>query len=348
MSRRYVIGISVLLVIVLSIIVSCGPATEEVEEVLDDEVLEVINWNFIWTMPLTDTPHLVLFQDFVEEVKERTDGRLVITCNPVGEYPFEPANYLRHLGEGEVEMADTPGIWVSGDAPTMVVSFLPFLVMPGEEDQANEVILPYVRKELEKFNVTLLFTYMWARTMIWGQGDPVKSVDDLEGLRVRTFGREMAVFAEKIGMIPTTISPGEVASALQYGLVSGVVTSGTTVVEDGWGEFLDWGYNLSPVLIQGYITVNNDALEALPSDIKEILLEVSKEYEPKAMVVTPNKESFYREQVGELFGIVVNEPEEGEVETIAAMMVDLWETWGEEKGGLAQEALNKLREKLGR
>jgi tripartite ATP-independent transporter DctP family solute receptor len=101
---------------------------------------------------------------------------------------------------------------------------------------------------------------------------PIRSVADLEGLKIRTPGAKLYVDMFKtLGASPTTINPADTYTALQTKVVDAVEVPLALIDSEKWNEptkYLSitnhiWG-NLYPV-------VNLDAYKALPGDLQQIL-----------------------------------------------------------------------------
>jgi TRAP-type C4-dicarboxylate transport system substrate-binding protein len=81
---------------------------------------------------------------------------------------------------------------------------------------------PAAAAEFEKANVKYLFSSgVWHYTLI--SKKPVKSLEDIKGLRVRTFGYLSRAWAE-LGGVPVSIPIPEIYDALQKGTLDAVLT----------------------------------------------------------------------------------------------------------------------------
>lgn len=307
-----------------------------------------VQWDWLWFVPLTDGPVQNHLLDFVELVKEKTGGRLDITVRPVGEMPYDPTEYIRVVGDGLVEMADGYVGLIAGDIGIAELPQLPFLARTKDELYTTmDIILPQVEEEFDRHGLALLYWYVWPEQQIWGSGKPVTSLQDFRGMTVRTPGREPGEFFRRLGATPITIAAGEVPAALERGLMQGVITTAMTVLPFGWYEHVDWGYIIDMQFAPGYIIVNKQALAALPADVREGLLEASREAHERAMRDIIAAERDYIRQLEER-GVTVNYMDVAELEAVQDILDDIWTDWARRRGPVAGELLQQVREAIGR
>ena len=101
--------------------------------------------------------------------------------------------------------------------------------------------------------------------------DPIRSLEDLEGLRVSTFptaGR----FLSRFGVVPVTLPMEDIGAAVRTGELDGIAWSGIT--EDytvGWADVTDYFLtnSISGAWCGSYFA-NSDRWEALPEHLKEL------------------------------------------------------------------------------
>jgi TRAP-type C4-dicarboxylate transport system substrate-binding protein len=74
---------------------------------------------------------------------------------------------------------------------------------------------------------------------------PIRSLDDLRGLKVRSFTASMSALLERLGATPVTLSFPEVYPALQRGVAACGITSPTSANTGKWPEVTTFLYPLS-------------------------------------------------------------------------------------------------------
>jgi TRAP-type transport system periplasmic protein len=98
-----------------------------------------------------------------------------------------------------------------------------------------EAVMPELNKELERFNVRIIATYPFPAQVFFCR-DPITSLADVKGRRVRTPGGSQNDFIQAIGGQPVAIGFPEVYSALERGVVDCAVTGTATGNGARWYE----------------------------------------------------------------------------------------------------------------
>jgi TRAP-type C4-dicarboxylate transport system substrate-binding protein len=103
------------------------------------------------------------------------------------------------------------------------------------------------------------------------RGRPVRSLDDLRGLRLRA-PTEVAVTLQRLGADPSTMPMAEVYSALSKGTIDGVVAPQDTLKALHFSEVARYVDTLS-VARGGYPAraISNRTYDALPADLRRVL-----------------------------------------------------------------------------
>ena len=105
----------------------------------------------------------------------------------------------------------------------------------------------------------------------------VKTLEDLQGMKIRSSGGVMDDYITALGAIPVQISFNECYEALSRGTVDGIIISAAGAEQADLLEtvsYLTTGLDI-PGGIYGF-AFNEDVWQSYPDDIKEILLEAGK------------------------------------------------------------------------
>ena len=307
----------------------------------------VYNWDYL-SIISTSNPAMNAIVEFVDEVKEATDGRLVITIREPGELPFTNSEYVRAIGEGEAEMGWGLMPSISGDLTTGSILGLPFLVQDSDDlAVAMSVLQDNIEKELAQYGTGMLFYFNMPAQNLFGQGDAISSFSDASGLQIRSTGSEMADFITSLDAVPVTVDSSEVPTSLSRGVVNSVITSALNCYGSSWNESLDWGYMFNLQADTILTLVNLEALEALPDDLRETLITISDKYTQIATEEIQQEESDAIAALEE-GGMTIVEADQSDIDQEVAAFSDYWETWAEDKGGDVPTILESVREALGK
>ncbi len=217
---------------------------------------------------------------WAKAVEERTNGRVQITVYPGGSLTKAPQVY-----EGVVNGISDIGMscfaYTRGRFPLLEALDLPHGYPDGMTATriANKIINKYNPKELQ--DVHFLYVHAHGPGILASQ-KPVKSLEDLKGLKIRATGLSSKI-VQSLGGSPIGMSQPETYEALQKGVVNATLCPIETL--KGWkqGEVIDYVTNSQAI---GYTTamfvvMNKAKWEALPKDVQKIMTQVSAEFVDK-------------------------------------------------------------------
>lgn len=335
----------VMMVMLLSAVLFAACGAEEAPTV-EDSSDDTIVWEMLDINVVTN-PAYALITEYVDKVYEATDGRLKINVRIPGELPFATDEYLRAVGENSVQMASCMVNAVAGDLKAGGLLSVPFLVTTGEELQsAISILEPYIQEELGDYGIEFIMALNYPAQDVWGQGTPPDSMQDLQNVKIRTSGAQQAKYFQTIGAVPTSIDGAEVVSALNKNVINGACTAALTIHNDKWHEELDWGYLIDVQLTIEYVIVNDEALDALPDDVREIFLQVSRDFQKDYPDRMQAHNDASIETLKTELGMTIIEPDEEEMRAQLEYVIPIWDDFAAQAGDEAVEALAKLREAL--
>ena len=143
-----------------------------------------VKWDMYTFVGVTH-PIAVRLIGFAEEVKKQTNGQLVITVRPAGEFPFKATEIVRATGTGQVQLGQGYSGFISGAVPLASIANLPFLVRDSDDvEKVRSIIHKYADPEFKKQGVKALFTVVAIRSprrISW----PVKNYEQRMPSKVR-------------------------------------------------------------------------------------------------------------------------------------------------------------------
>ena len=236
-----------------------------------------IRWRLVTSWPKNLAGPGVTAQRICDRVKLLSGGRLQIDLYAAGE--LVPAlGVLDAVSSGTAEMGHSASFFWQGKMPASVFfTAFPFGLLPQEHvawierggGQAfwDELYAPFGVKPVMAGNTGVQMGG-WFRKEI-------RSLDDLKGLRMRMPGLGGEVL-RKLGATPTTTAPGEIYQALSSGLLDATEFLGPWS-DRAMGFQQVAKYYYAPGFHEpngtGEAMFNQQALEALPEDLRAIVLE---------------------------------------------------------------------------
>jgi TRAP-type C4-dicarboxylate transport system substrate-binding protein len=198
------------------------------------------------TQPLNTQPQftrvdLVVLRD---GLKAKSGGRIEVQVSSHAERSLGGQEVLRLVRAGQVDIGASPLSTVSGDVP-----FLDGVDLAGVHPEITlarkvaDALVPLANKELEKFGQFIIATDPFPAQVVFCR-QPVSSLADLKGRKVRTFGASLNDFVTAVGGQPVSIAFPEVYSALERGVADCAVTGTGSGNAAKWYEVTTHIYNL--------------------------------------------------------------------------------------------------------
>jgi len=264
MKKGILLILLALTLVALPLFSSCAaPATSE--------TIELTYSNFF---PPTHL-HSVLAEQFCEEIKELSNGRVEITYYPGGALTPAPQTY-----DGVVEDISDMGMsclaYTKGRFPASELVDLPHAYPNGwvATKVANDFYEQFKPKEFD--DVHVLYFHAHGPGVIFTTKKPVRKVEDLKGLVIRSTGVG-AVIMEALGAEGYGASQGEAYDLMSKNTVDGSFSP--REVLKGWNQaevvkYVTGCYDVGNTTDM-FVVINKDKWDSLPGDIKKIFTEVS-------------------------------------------------------------------------
>ncbi|MFL1461207.1 TRAP transporter substrate-binding protein [Roseococcus sp. DSY-14] len=171
-----------------------------------------------------------------DAMRERSNGRVTTTLASWPERNLNGPEIIRLVRSGQVDIGAAPLNTLAGDVPLLDVFDLAGLNPTLE--QARRVaaaVLPEANRELERFGVRIIAAYPFPAQVFFCR-EPVASLAELRGKRVRTGGGSINDFVSAIGAQPVGIGFPEVYAALERGVVDCAITGTASGNSARWYE----------------------------------------------------------------------------------------------------------------
>jgi len=217
--------------------------------------------------------------DFVERVQEMSDGRIAFRVMEGGVLGDE-REMLEQIQSGTITSARITPAVLGAVCPGQSLLNLPFLFDDGQSllDAVNSEAFGDICDEQLITEGVRPLSYWWMGVRDLYTKTPVTSLDDVQGLKLRTWQDRYVVQAwEELGAIPTPISFSELYTSLQTGVVDGA---------EGWAasynarSFYEVAPHLTPI---GYIHIastlvfSEQAWNRLPEDLQDVVATAAEE-----------------------------------------------------------------------
>ena len=303
-----------------------------------------VNWIAYSYVPAATLAPAKVFQEIIERVAKETNNGFQIKYHLGGALSIKVTDITTAVGDDVIQLGDDG--FQQGNVPITGILRLPMLITsPQEFEKALAIMKPYVEKAYTKKGVTLLTTYYFPVQFAWSS-KKLMSLDDFKGQKIRATSPEQIEFLKRFGANGLTVGAPEVPSALERGVVDGVLTANAGGGKV-WKDLLKYGYEIGLNFFEANIIANTERLAKLPATYRESLTKAVVELAPKMTRMMAAEESEEKAK-RKAEGLTFTDATADDYKKGAERMAPYWDDWAKSKGAETQEALKKVREALGR
>jgi len=236
-----------------------------------------------WDLPLAWPAGNYIVQSvqaWADRVHAETNGELHISLHPGGSLGFKGPEMISAIRDGLVPIGDVLLNQQTGENPIFGLESQPYLIAEFEDLQRfNKLFRPLLDDILAQHNQKALFAIPWPQQQIFTK-EPIASIDDMRGLRIRSSDKQATEIFQAAGMTPVQLPWGEVIPSLAAGAIHAVGTSSPSAVDGSFWELLKYAYPIRQTWNTNIVSVNLDAWKKLTPAQQETLARLGREMEP--------------------------------------------------------------------
>ncbi|HEX2483429.1 MAG TPA: TRAP transporter substrate-binding protein [Methylomirabilota bacterium] len=216
---------------------------------------------------------------YIKEIlPQRSNRRLDIKLSTRDERNLQGTELVRLLRQGQVDISNVSLTFIAGDV--RILDGVDLAGLNPTAEQARKVtnaMTATFNKELERFGVKQISAYPYPSQAFYCR-QPIKSLDDLKGRKIRTFGVTLNDLVVALGAQPVSMAFPEVYSALERGVVDCGITGTATGNASKWYEVtthlytypLSWGVNAYFVNLAWWNKLDPDVRQFLEASLVEM------------------------------------------------------------------------------
>jgi TRAP-type transport system periplasmic protein len=306
----------------------------------------------VWNLPHVSGPsyfHTVNMTAFGAKVKEMSQGRMEIRVHAASSL-YPGPEMLPALLDGRVEISPVLSAYLTDVMLELGVLELPFFTQSLDEHRkAAEALRGYTTDVMAKRGLKLLTVHSWPTQQIFSN-QPIRTLADWKGKKIRVYGAESADLTKALSAAPVSIPFGEVYTALQRGVVDGAMTSATNAEPMKFFEvskFMNY-WNLSGGSTE-WLATNVKVWNALPKDLQDVVQGAMKavNFEDKQWADAIALDERARKRVVEL-GMTIVDPAPEEIAKARQASRAAWDVWLKRTGASGKSAMDMALKALGR
>ena len=216
----------------------------------------------IWVNPITP---------WSKTVADRSGGKMTVRLFPSMQLGGKPPELYRQMEQGIADIVFTLPGYTSGDFPMLSMSEL-----PGTADSALDgtrklwANAKFFEKELAAAKVLMLWNSDTAGLM--SREKPIRKLEDMKGMRIRTPSAAQSAQLEALGAIPVSMPVTQIYNSLERGVIDATMIPLSAMLDFKLIEVvkhltIDAPLGRSPFLV----SMNRKRYEGLPADLKKII-----------------------------------------------------------------------------
>lgn len=180
-----------------------------------------------------------------EQLPAATGGKITGNAIPITEAGLKGTEVMRLLKLGVFEVAHGLGSYVASENPaiegTDLSSIAPDFATMRKIAQAYEPTMDQTFRDV--YGATIVSLHPWPASMIYCV-DPISSIEDLQGRKVRVHSATLGDFVEGAGGTVVTLPFAEVVPALEKGVADCAVTDPVSAFKAKWHEVINHVFTL--------------------------------------------------------------------------------------------------------
>lgn len=215
--------------------------------------------------------NLVMFKN---EVEEQSAGAISVEIYDAAQL-YKDKEVPAAVGSGSIEMGVASLTRYVGDIPAVDIFYQPFLFDTEDKVRAAVAADSPVRGPIDEAikdtGSTVLWWQAYGGAIMLSNGGGIKTPDDMQGKKVRVFGKTLGDFVTATGGAPTLISGSEQYLAYQRGTVDVGMTGVSGVKSRKLWEVMDTITVTNHADIEFIVVVNSDFWNGLSDEQRAII-----------------------------------------------------------------------------
>lgn len=297
-----------------------------------------------WDMPTPypdATFHTVNIHEFAKDVSEATGGELEIKVHSAGSL-FKHPEISKAVRSGQVPAGEFFLSLLANDNPAFGADSMPFLATNYDDAQrlwaAQKDVIDGL---LDEQGLTVLYAVPWPPQGLYTTKE-INSVEDLAGLKFRTYNATLEEFANLAGAAPTQVEVPDIPQAFSTGRVEAMITSPSTGANSKAWDFLSHYTDIQAWIPKNVVVVNKRSFRRLDEGTQTAVLEAAAA-EARGWEMS-RAETAAKVAVLKENGITVVEPSEELMTGLREIGAQMLENWKAEAGDTGEALLGAYQQ----
>jgi TRAP-type transport system periplasmic protein len=245
----------------------------------------------------------VLMGDWCKEVEKRTSGRVKVTHFPGG-ILTPPAQVYASVIKGVADIGISFTAYTKGRFPMTDLFTYPMGCKNGYV--GTKLIQEYYNKfKPKEFDEVKVMYLINSPPTIIGTKKPIKTLEDLKGLKIRSAGPVESAVVMALGAVPVALPSPDIYDGIQKGAVAGFLGNPEIMVGFKVGEVIS--HTVEPVASMGagYIVMNKNKWNTIAPNDQKTIEDINTEYLEKIsklwLVIVDDGYKFFTDKGGKRY-----------------------------------------------
>jgi TRAP-type C4-dicarboxylate transport system substrate-binding protein len=290
--------------------------------------------------------HKLFLQPWADKVAEDSKGRIKIEIFPALQLGGTAADVYSQVRDGVVDLGWTLPGYSAGLFPKTELFELPFIAGPATA--TAPALMEFSEKYLqdEWKDVKLLALHITAPGHVHTVSTPIRTLDDIKGVKVRAPSSVGVKTLEALGAVPVGMPVPQVYEALSRKVVEGALLPWTIMKPTRIYEVTKFSTEAGILASTFAFFMNKDAYNSLPDDLKKVIDDNSGiPLAKKAGVLWQDDEKPARKKAAET-GTEIIELDEAQIarwKEATQPVIDAWVKAMDAKGENGQQMVDDAR-----
>lgn len=223
--------------------------------------------------------HAGFLVPWAEKIEQVTEGRVQVEIYPSATLVDKRA-LLEGIKNGRADLAWGVTLYWRGRFTISEVLSLPLLGFRSGESASRTYWrlyqeFPEIQAEYEGLKV--LFTHYIGPYLLTTSDNPIKSLTDVHGLKIRAGGGVQTDMMRMFGAVPSYVGFADLYQALEKGVMDGALLPWEAISALKFYEVVDYALDESFSGTTGFCVMNQKKWDSLPADIKVAIEKISYE-----------------------------------------------------------------------
>lgn len=257
---------------------------------------------------------------FKEEVERESKGDLVVEIYHSAQL-YKDKEVPQAVASGSIEMGVASLTRFAGTIPAVDIFYVPFMFnndsMVRAATEPSGKIRQLLDQAILETGARVLWWQAYGGAIMLSKGAPLAMPKDIEGKKVRVFGKTLGEFINTLGGSPTLISGSEQYLAYQRGTVDAGMTGISGVKSRKLWQVMDWVTVTNHADIE-FVVLVNEAFWAGLTDEQRAIIDTAAQ----------NAEIAVRDEMSRIEGEAYEQASESgmKIQVLTAEQIDEWRT----------------------